>query len=84
MTEVLVQGLAETNQKVHFLDCGAPFVLEGGGLKSAILPDALHPNTEGMNLLGACIQPVLDNVMQTSWEYVSEGSQEICQTIKVF
>ena len=58
----MVQGLA-SDDKVHFLDCGAPFIKASGGLEGKILPDALHPNTEGMDILGSCIQPVLDNLV---------------------
>lgn len=52
--------MAEKNEKVHFLDCGAPFILPEGGLDSSILPDALHPNAGGMELLAGCLKPQLD------------------------
>lgn len=55
-----MQNLANEDDKVHFLDCGAPFVLPEGGLDSSILPDALHPNAEGMDLLASCVKPQLD------------------------
>lgn len=48
---------------MHYLDCGAPFLLEGGGLDSSLLPDALHPNTEGMETVAQCLQPLLDRLV---------------------
>lgn len=57
--------MAEQDDKVHFLDCGAPFALPEGGLDSSILPDALHPNAGGMDLLASCIKPQLDLLVST-------------------
>ena len=55
--------MAEADERVHFLDCGGPYIKAGGGLESRLLPDALHPNPEGMDHLGACIQPLLDELV---------------------
>ena len=52
--------MAAEDNKVHFLDCGAPFILPEGGLDSSILPDALHPNAAGMDLLASCLKPQVD------------------------
>ena len=55
--------MSEADEKVHFLDCGAAYLLDGGGLDAAILPDALHPNALGMDRLASCLQPLLDNLV---------------------
>ena len=60
LKDLALQEMALREAKVHFLDCGAPFVLPEGGLDSSILPDALHPNAGGMELLAACLKPQLD------------------------
>ena len=55
--------MADTDDRVHFLDCGASYIKATGGLDSSILPDALHPNPAGMDLLGACLQPHVDDLV---------------------
>ena len=58
-----MQEMTQADDKMHYLDCGAPFVLPGGGLDGGILPDALHPNADGMDLVAKCLQPHLDNLV---------------------
>ncbi|KAK9836010.1 hypothetical protein WJX81_005902 [Elliptochloris bilobata] len=42
-----------------FLDCGAA-LLPSGRIEPGLMPDALHPNAEGMELFAKCIAPALD------------------------
>lgn len=57
------QEVAERDNRIHFLDCGAPFILPEGGLDGSILPDALHPNAGGMDLVASCLKPRLDSLI---------------------
>lgn len=59
----MLQVIADNTEKVNFLDCGHIFIEAGGGIKGALMPDALHPGPEGMRLLAACLQPELDRLV---------------------
>ncbi|KAK9855803.1 hypothetical protein WJX84_002342 [Apatococcus fuscideae] len=47
------KNFAKTMEGVHYVDCTAPF-LPNGKLDENLMPDALHPNAEGMDLFAAC------------------------------
>ena len=44
---------AEGEQNVTFVDCNAGF-LRNGTIDKQLMPDALHPNPKGMDVLGGC------------------------------
>ena len=49
---------------IHYLDCGAGFVVPGNSsVDPVLLPDELHPNTAGYRVLAACIAPVLNKLV---------------------
>jgi hypothetical protein len=45
-----LQALAALDAYVHYVDCGAPFYT-AKGIDMALMPDALHPTHDGMELL---------------------------------
>ena len=46
---------------IHYLDCGAGFLVPGNSsINPLLFPDELHPNTDGYRVLAACIAPVLN------------------------
>ena len=46
---------------MHYIDCGAGFISAGNhSVNSTLLPEELHPNTEGYRVLAACLKPVVD------------------------
>ena len=72
---VSLQEMTSQDNKIHFLDCGAPFVLPEGGLDSSIIPDALHPNAGGMDLLASCIKPQLDLLVSMKFAPVEASAE---------
>lgn len=55
--------MTESDDKVHYIDCGAPYILPSGGLDSNLIPDALHPNGPGMEQMAKCLQPLIDDIV---------------------
>ena len=46
---------------VHYLDCGGIFLIPANNtVDRSLLPDNLHPNTEGYARLAKCMGPVVD------------------------
>ena len=50
-------------EKVHYLDCGETFLVTGPGgqrtVDGRLVPDGVHPNAEGMDRLGLCLDPTV-------------------------
>jgi hypothetical protein len=58
--------------KLHFLDCGERFLTEDGfAVDASLMPDALHPNAAGYELLAECLDPLVTQLMQRS----AQGAQ---------
>ncbi|KAL0045781.1 hypothetical protein WJX82_004200 [Trebouxia sp. C0006] len=53
----LIQELAAGLSNVHYIDCGHQ-LFPTGQLLDSVAPDGLHPNSEGMGRLAACITPL--------------------------
>lgn len=53
-----LEQLAISNVLFHFADCG-PSLTVNGKLSPDLMPDALHPNAVGMQLLAECIAPFM-------------------------
>ena len=48
------------------IDCGLPemwLMLRPAQILPELMPDALHPNAAGMELLAQCLSPVVDELM---------------------
>ena len=45
-----MQALAALDGYMHYVDCGAPYVTEQG-IDKSLVPDGVHPNHVGMELL---------------------------------
>lgn len=51
--------------RLHFVDCGDRFFAAGGrAIDGALMPDALHPNAAGHELLAECLDPLITRLMQ--------------------
>ncbi len=49
---------------IHYIDCGAGFIAASNGtVNSTLLPEELHPHTEGYRVLAACLKPVVDGLV---------------------
>ena len=49
---------------IHYVDCGAGFINAGNhSVNSSLLPEELHPNTNGFRVLAACLKPVVDSLV---------------------
>ena len=60
-TAMLLQALPKEDPMIHYIDCGAGFISAGNhSVNSTLLPEELHPNTEGYRVLAACLKPVVD------------------------
>jgi hypothetical protein len=46
------RALAARSKRLHFVGCGGPLLLlSNGSIDAALMPDALHPNAAGYELL---------------------------------
>jgi beta-glucosidase len=52
-------GASRNRGRVAFIDCSNAFRLAEGGVDMSVMPDALHPNLEGMRRLGRCLLEAL-------------------------
>jgi lysophospholipase L1-like esterase len=60
-TNRLLTGMADGHY-VHYLYAGQPFATFNG-VDTGLMPDALHPNAAGYDLLGKAISPVLGQML---------------------
>ncbi|CAL8471476.1 g11018 [Coccomyxa elongata] len=58
-----LKDFAAQDDAVTYLDCG-PALLPDGKINPEIMPDALHPNADGMELFAKCLSPVVDKLME--------------------
>lgn len=59
-----VQGLTIEDNMIHYVDCGEGMIFPSNNtVNGRILPDELHPNTEGYRKLAACLGPVVDDLV---------------------
>jgi hypothetical protein len=59
-----LQKAAAADEAVTYVDCGAPFFKTPKLLDVGLLPDALHPNTKGCELLASCLDAVIVPLME--------------------
>ncbi|KAK9805428.1 hypothetical protein WJX73_004800 [Symbiochloris irregularis] len=62
-TNRCLQAYAALHERVDFVSCGHVFLqkLQGSGAEVLVkMPDGLHPNAEGMELLAQCLKPHLE------------------------
>lgn len=58
---LLLQALQEEDPMIHYIDCGAGFISAGNhSINPTLLPEEVHPITEGYRLLAACLKPTVD------------------------
>ncbi|EIE19760.1 SGNH hydrolase [Coccomyxa subellipsoidea C-169] len=58
------QGLTIEDNMIHYVDCGEGMIFPSNNtVNGRILPDELHPNTEGYRKLAACLGPVVDDLV---------------------
>lgn len=49
---------------IHYIDCGDRFLTpDGKSIDAGLLPDALHPNARGYELLAECLDPEIARLM---------------------
>jgi hypothetical protein len=59
---------------IHYVDCGAAFIAASNGtVNSTLLPEELHPHTEGYRMLAACLKPVVDDLVLGACMPISLG-----------
>ena len=53
------------HERVQYLDCGAAFLINdparpgGRVIDARLIPDGVHPNAAGMDVLGLCLDPTV-------------------------
>ena len=58
------QDLAARQPHWWFQDCGAHFLVDSGTrLDAKLLPDAVHPSTEGMAAIATCLEPLVVDII---------------------
>ncbi len=61
---LLNQALTIEDDMIHYVDCGAAMILPSNNtVNGQILPDELHPNTNGYKIMAACLGPIVDNLV---------------------
>ncbi|KAI3426404.1 hypothetical protein D9Q98_008774 [Chlorella vulgaris] len=74
MTNLHFRDYTRLDAKLHFIDCGERFfTTDQKSIDAAIMPDALHPNAAGYQLLAECLDPLVTKLMQA--QPVLEGEQ---------
>ncbi|BDA46856.1 probable platelet-activating factor acetylhydrolase IB subunit gamma at N-terminal half [Coccomyxa sp. Obi] len=58
-----LKDFAAQDDAVTYLDC-SPALLPDGKIHPELMPDALHPNADGMELFAKCLSPVVDELME--------------------
>jgi lysophospholipase L1-like esterase len=61
------ERLADAHRHVHYIDCGAAFVIDRAGrqqIDEQLMPDATHPSALGMDALGLCLDPTIAFLVQ--------------------
>ncbi|CAL8471477.1 g11019 [Coccomyxa elongata] len=58
-----LKDFAAQDDAVTYLDCG-PALLPDGKIHPEFMPDALHPNADGMELFARCLSPLVDKLME--------------------
>ena len=49
---------------IHYVDCGEALILPSNNtVNGRLLPDELHPNTDGYRIMAACLGPIVDNLV---------------------
>lgn len=60
---------------LHFLDCGDRFLApDGRSIRADFMPDALHPNAAGYELLAECLDPLVTKLMQRANDTSAAGA----------
>jgi len=50
--------------RVHWLDCSRLFLTaDSGSIDPTLLPDGVHPNAAGHELLAQCLDPLLQRLL---------------------
>ncbi|MRI02159.1 lipase [Kriegella sp. EG-1] len=50
-TNKIISKFPENNRRIHYVDIGHVYYNDGGTVRSDLMPDYLHPNTEGHMLM---------------------------------
>lgn len=55
---------AAQKQGVHYVDCSSFYLVEGGTrIDKDLMPDSLHPNAAGFELMAQCLEDIVGSLM---------------------
>ena len=61
----LIKNYADDDSEVFFLSIGDKFLQEDGTLSKSIMPDLLHPNSEGYQIWAEAMEPTIQKLLST-------------------
>ena len=62
----LIKNYADDDSEVFFLSIGDKFLQEDGTLSKSIMPDLLHPNSEGYQIWAEAMEPTIQKLLSTA------------------
>jgi beta-glucosidase len=63
-TNAIIQNFPDKHEKIHFYDVNDVLENEDGSLNHELIPDYLHPNTEGHRLIFNVLFPEIEKLMK--------------------
>ncbi len=63
-TNAIIKNFPDKNEKIHYFDVGHVLENEDGSLSYDLMPDYLHPNTEGYRLIFDALAPEIEKLMR--------------------
>lgn len=61
---VQAYAAASQHERVHFVDCSAGYLVDGGAhISKDLMPDALHPSGAGFEVMAQCLEGLVDKLM---------------------
>ena len=71
-----LRDYAALDGHLHFLDCGDRFLApDRRAISAALMPDGLHPNAAGHELLAQCLDPLVTKLMQRGAKEGGQGAE---------
>ena len=61
----LIKNYANDDSEIFFLSIGDKFLQQDGTLPKSIMPDLLHPNSEGYQIWAEAMEPTIEKLLST-------------------
>ena len=60
----IIRNYADDEAEIFFLSIGDKFLQEDGTLSKSIMPDLLHPNSEGYQIWAEAMEPMIGKLLR--------------------